>query len=216
MSKLFVWDFHGVLEEGNENAVREISNCVLAEHGYPERFSDEDISTLYGRKWYEYFTHLLPGESVDTHVALQAACQSYPEARNIINRYVRPTPQSHGVLREVQDSGNEQVLISNCSPRSLEFFIDCCNVRQFFPDGRRFAVSAHAPGCHVHKNLALEEFLKGRQYGGIVIIGDSPADMELVQVRGGVTYLYTHPGKQFRECPADYRINDLRELLREI
>jgi len=33
MAKLFVWDFHGVLEKDNEQAVIQISNDVLKELG---------------------------------------------------------------------------------------------------------------------------------------------------------------------------------------
>lgn len=32
--KLFIWDFHGVLEKGNDDAVVEITNLALRRHGY--------------------------------------------------------------------------------------------------------------------------------------------------------------------------------------
>lgn len=36
---LFVWDFHGVLEKDNEKAVVDISNQVLSEAGFKEKFT---------------------------------------------------------------------------------------------------------------------------------------------------------------------------------
>jgi hypothetical protein len=45
------------------------------------------------------------------------------------------------------------------------------------------------------------------------IVGDSPGDMPLSQVAGGVRYLFAHPGFEFRQCPADFRIRDLRQVL---
>ena len=56
------------------------------------------------------------------------------------------------------------------------------------------------------------------QFERVVIIGDSPGDIELSEVMGlenTTTYLYSHPGKNFREGKADFYINDLRELLKE-
>lgn len=54
--KLFVWDFHGVLEQGNEDAVLVISNQILHNFGYTEQFTPAQNRQLYGRKWYEYYT----------------------------------------------------------------------------------------------------------------------------------------------------------------
>jgi hypothetical protein len=37
--------------------------------------------------------------------------------------------------------------------------------------------------------------------------------MSLRDVAGGVTYLFAHPGTEFRDCEADFRIRDLRVIL---
>jgi phosphoglycolate phosphatase-like HAD superfamily hydrolase len=214
--KLFVWDFHGVLEEGNEGAVLEISNYVLEDAGFSERFTSDDISMLYGRKWYEYFEHLLPGEPSELHDSLQASCLSYQDNTDIIRNHVKPTAHSHLVLSSIEDADHEQVLISNCTPGSLEFFVDCVGIRKFFSPGRIIAVSSHSKGCAGTKKEALEKYLDGKVYSGIVTIGDSAGDMELASVSGGVSYLYAHPSKEFRMCNSDYKIRDLREILKEI
>ena len=39
--KLFVWDFHGVLEKGNDLAVLDITNKVLEQAGYSERLNED-------------------------------------------------------------------------------------------------------------------------------------------------------------------------------
>ena len=57
--KLFTLDFHGTLEQGTEHAVREVSNLVLADFGYDERFTPEDVDHCYGMKWCQYFAYLL-------------------------------------------------------------------------------------------------------------------------------------------------------------
>ena len=90
MKKLFVWDFHGTLEKGNELAALEISNLVMAEHGYYERFTTGDAYTLYGKKWYEYFEYLLPDEAHEVHVKLQHDCFEWPEAEAIVAKFLKP------------------------------------------------------------------------------------------------------------------------------
>jgi hypothetical protein len=40
--------------------------------------------------------------------------------------------------------------------------------------------------------------------------------MELKDVAGGISYLYSHPERKFRDTNSDYKINDLREVLKEI
>jgi len=71
--KLFVWDFHGVLESGTENTVFEISNQVLEDFGYRERFTRQENHDLFGRKWYEYYEYLLPAQNHERHMSLQQA-----------------------------------------------------------------------------------------------------------------------------------------------
>ena len=50
--KLFVWDFHGVLEKDTEYGVVSVSNKVLEINGYSERFTFDEVKSLYG-KWTE-------------------------------------------------------------------------------------------------------------------------------------------------------------------
>tara|TARA_B100000315_G_C14385854_1_gene499607 strand:+ start:617 stop:769 length:153 start_codon:yes stop_codon:yes gene_type:complete len=50
MVKLFVWDYHGVMEKGNEKAVTEVSNLALQKLGFSQRFTEEESKQLYGSK----------------------------------------------------------------------------------------------------------------------------------------------------------------------
>jgi len=50
--KLFVWDFHGVLEKDNEKAVVKITNIVLSQSGYSERLNIDDCHRFYGLRWF--------------------------------------------------------------------------------------------------------------------------------------------------------------------
>ena len=91
--KLFVWDLHGTLEQGNERAVIEMSNKILEAFGYSQRFNEDHIFELYGLKWHQYFEHLLPCEPADRHFELQAACFEFsnsPDGATMVLQYMQP------------------------------------------------------------------------------------------------------------------------------
>lgn len=214
MKKIFVWDFHGVLEKGNEKAVLEISDSILKNYGYKERFTEEDMDKLYGLKWWEYFKYLLPYESHERHLELQKACFNY-QTFEIIARYTLPNDYAHHVLEEIVKAGHYQILISNTNPESLKLFIKAVNMEKYFSEGNSFAVDLHTSNDKT-KNDVLKNFIKEKRFDKIIIIGDSPMDMKLKDVIGGKTYLYSHKERKFRECKADVYINDLREILKEL
>lgn len=213
--KLFVWDFHGVLEIGNELAVTETTNKILGQSGYDVVLSPEDGVKLYGKKWYEYFEFLIPNESLETHRQLQLLCIeefSYENAR----RYIRPTPSAHRVLDAIQ-SKHDQIVISNTQPDSLDKFLDIVEMLDYFPTGKRFAVNRHIDSnAEITKAKVLKNFLVGKDYEDLIIVGDSPGDVELKSVAGGTTYLFAHPHLKHRQATADKKISNLSELLKEV
>jgi phosphoglycolate phosphatase-like HAD superfamily hydrolase len=211
-----VWDFHGVLEEGTEKAALEISNRVLGDYGYAQRFTREDGDRLYGRKWYGYFEDLLPDEPHARHLALQEAAFVYDAAHpEIVARYIEPAQHALAVLDEIAKH-HAQIVISNTRPEALGVFIAAVGMQRYFPGGRAFAVDTHKRDATRTKQHVLAEFLAENAMDEIVVIGDSAADMALAEVAGGIRYHYVHPGRPFKDCPADYRIHDLREVLSSI
>lgn len=201
--KLFVWDFYGTLERGNELAVREVSNTVLNEFCYEKHFTEQDCHTLYGKHWWEYFAHLLPEEPHERHLELEEAAFTLSNSQpDIIARHIQPNEHAHDVLAQIL----HQILISHTRPESLGIFRDAVGMHGYFP--QTFASKT--------KQDILRRYLQEKSFDHIVVIGDSPHDVALVAVAGGVSYLYSHPGKPFRDCPADYHIRDLRDVLREI
>src|SRR5487761_1194368 len=111
--KLFIWDFHGVLEKDNEKAVIDISNAVLENAGYSERFTQEDNERFYGLKWYEYFQKLISGISKDECLKLQSYCFKYAEEHlEILAKHIKPNDYVIDVLTSIADSGNKQIVIS--------------------------------------------------------------------------------------------------------
>lgn len=216
MKKLFVWDFHGTLEKGNEHAVLELINVVLEKAGYDRRLTVAENAKLYGVKLWEYFAYLLPHESESVHRKLQNDFLA-DEKRCIksINEHMAPNDHAHDVLVAIQKAGHDQIVISNAYEDTVSMFISFAGLSDFFPPGKYFSTNAHVSHNLTKHNL-LEQYLYGKHFDIIVAIGDLPKNLEFAKERAAVTYLYAHPGREFKDFPATHKIHDLREVLKEI
>ncbi len=216
--KLFVWDFHGTLEKGNENAVLLITNKILKNNGYHVQMSIDQNAKLYGKKWFEYFQFLLPAEGLDRCIKLQKDCVDYEKRHpEIVKSFIKPNDYSHEVLKKIRASGNDQIIITNTVRSAFLMFMQATEIEEFFPfETKVFTTNLHDRHSTLTKRTVLEDYLKGKQYESIVVIGDRGPDVELAQFINGISYLYAHPGKDFFDCEADWKIRDLREILREV
>jgi phosphoglycolate phosphatase-like HAD superfamily hydrolase len=211
--KLFVWDFHGTLEKGHEKTVVELMNAVLKENGHAAEADLVLLDNTYGRKWQKIFEELLPNETRETHLELEKKAVLFAhEHWDLVTQNIKPNDHSLDVLSKIAEH-NDQILISAVGRDDLINFMKAVGVDSIFPEGKYFAVydTDREP---TSKQQILENYLIGKQYEKIINIGDSPGDM--IPVANSTHYLYVHAGRTFRECNPDYRINDLREVLKEI
>lgn len=207
MGKLFVWDFHGTLEKGNDGTVIEITNSILKRHGYERRITEQEAEVFTGRHWWEYFASVLPNLPEQTYYDLEAACvaefNAHPE---IMLKYIKPNDHAHMVLSAIKQR-HEQIMVSQVHRKTLPLFLNAVGLSDFFFDGHAIAILDESKT----KVQALRDFCNGRKYDVIVAIGDSPHDM-----LGAVNYLYVHPGRKHRECDAHYKIHNLTDVLKEL
>lgn len=196
-NKLFIWDFHGVLEKDNEKAVVEISNKILAEEGYTERFTEQDNERLYGLKWYQYFERLSPRFSNQECLDLQAECFKLTENDpSILLKNIKTNDNVIEVLTKIDESDGQQIVVSNTRQQDLIWFLNAINAKQFFYGENIIGVNAHQ--THETKLYAVQDYLKDKTFSQIIVIGDSESDLELGRAIGATTYFYKHPGKTTR------------------
>ena len=206
-----------MLEKDNEKAVIEISNAVLANAGYEERFTQEDNERFYGLKWYQYFQRLIPALSKDVCLKLQAECFEYAEDHlDVLAKYIKPNDYAIDVLKEIAKSKNQQIVISNSRQTDLIWFLEAIKVKQFFNQEHIVGVNAHQ--LHETKADALKAYLKENVgFNKLVVIGDSEDDLKLGKEVGAVTYYYKHPNREHEATiNADHVIKDLRQILVEL
>jgi len=214
--KLFVWDFHGVLKKDNDLAVLDISNKVLEQAGYTERFNEQNNREFYGLKWFQYFERLLPNLTNEQHMALQAACFEFAEKNlEILAKHIKPSDHSVSTLQAIRKAGHDQIILSNTRPSDLLWFVNAVGLKEFFPDEKIIGVNAHQK--HGLKEDVLRSYLQDKHFEQLIIIGDSQSDLDLKKVAGGITYYYNHPHVNPNTAiQADHVISDLRELLQEL
>jgi phosphoglycolate phosphatase-like HAD superfamily hydrolase len=218
MTKLFIWDFHGTLECGNDGIVKEITNNVLEKENFKRRISLQEAEMLSGKRWHEYFSFLLPELSMEQCLDLQAKCVAISQTNSsFIYNHIKPAPYAYEVLEAIANSHHVQIVLSNTQPRSLDVFLQAVKIEHFFPSSHRIGVDTHLQAKLTKKEWLLN-FLKGKDFpAGIVSIGDSPGDVELANFHpAGVGYLYSHPGRPHRNANCRHKINDLRIVLQEL
>lgn len=214
MTKLFVWDFHGVLEKGNENAVVEVTNKVLEEYGEKTRLDLKLCLELYGQPWSLFFKRLCPEADEERIQSMVYKGVEISHETDVIERNNKPTDFSHKVLKTILESGNENLVISNTQQGALKKYLNAVKITPYIN---------HIIGADKHRKMIegnikiplLKEFLKTRKYNKIISIGDIEQDVELGKSVGATTYLFSRRGF-LKKTNADHKISDLREVLKEV
>lgn len=95
-------------------------------------------------------------------------------------------------------------------------FMKATSMTKFFPKNQAFATNSYTKKIKLTKNDILIKYLKGKEFDKVITIGDTHIDVKMGRAVGATTYLYAHPGKDFPDINADFKIRDLREVLKEI
>jgi len=214
MVKLFIWDFHGVLEKGSELGVVEVTNQVLEEYGADARLTMEWCLKLYGKKWSAYFRLLHPSADEKTILEMVERGIAITHETDVVFKHTKPMDFAHEVLLAIQEAGHENVIISNTQPAALQKYLNAAEITAFI--AHTIGVDNHRKDVSTINNKipTIKKFLKERKYDNIISIGDRATDVEMGKSINATTYHFSTKG--FEKADPDYQITDLREVLKEI
>jgi len=212
MTKLFVWDFHGVLEKGNLAGAKYVTNKVLDEFG-ARRLTDEEYRGLYGLNWTLYFKKAAPESSDEIVEKMRLRAYRISAEEQVIKKHIQQMDYAPVVLDKIRAEGNLNILLSNSSPKSLVYFTDAVGLTDYFD--HFIGVDRDDAKERKTKKQALEEFLDGKEFEKVIVIGDHPFDIMAGNSVNAITYLFSYD-KIFPEVKANYKISDLREVLKEL
>jgi len=215
MVKLFIWDFHGVLEKDNEYAVREVSELVLREFGSQRAVTVQECLDLYGKKWGQYFQHFVPEADQETvHQMVERAVEIGLKG-DIIRKHIKPNDHAHQVLETISKNEHVNLVMSNSTPESLDMFLDSVGMLHTFD--YKYGADHHRKNAHEKnsKEIWLRHFIQENRFQDLIVIDDAVMGIEMGRNVGAITYLFSRKGHDM-SIRADHYISDLRRVLREI
>jgi len=215
---LFIWDFHGVLEIGNIITVLKVTNQVLKIFGFDIVVDINFIKTQYGKNWKEYYKSL--NINLDEYTLNKMFKLSIILGNESAKHNMKPQKYGHQVLKRIYKETHKNCVYSNTSTNTLITFIHHLHYENYISD---------CIGYDLHNTTEISKkqmigILKSKyDYDKIVVIGDTDEDMMSGKIHGATTYLFLCPSiynkYEFINITnnyADYKINDLREILREL
>ena len=217
--KLFAWDFHGTLEQGTEIGFAEILRKLARENNYKTTVRLTEVRKLFGISILDYLRHFFPKLSDKEIYALRTQIKDR-QNRKHIEKYVKPAPFAHDVLENIKSVGHKNIVVSTSSRPHIIRFLEIVDMMKYF-DGI-FGTDRHALDKHFdivkEKTKVIKSFAKKHKIPNknIIVIGDREGEIEAGILLGAKTYQYIHPEITHIVTRAQFKIYDLREVLREI
>jgi phosphoglycolate phosphatase-like HAD superfamily hydrolase len=213
MPNLYVWDFHGTLEKGNELAVREICQAVFEGHGYYRKVTLKEVQDLYGRSWGNYFKALIPSLNEETVKAMVEEAVSMSE--KISRKYIKPMDYALDTLLLLKTKGHTNIVVSNCRQYRVDAFLESIGLSPLMAAMIGLCEEKVMLDADVAKQKAahIMKFANGRKFDRTFVIGDKETDVDAGLLAGAQTVLF-NPRKTNVDTKAHHTITDLRDVLR--
>ena len=218
-TKLFAWDFHGTLETGTEVGFAEILRKLARENNYKTTIKLEEVRKLFGISILDYLRHFFPKLSYDELYKYRNQIRDR-QNRKHIEKYVRPAPYAHEVLRKIKAAGHKNIVVSTSSRPHIIRFLEIVDLTEYFDE--IFGTDRHALDKEFdivsEKAKVINSFAKKHKIPSknMVVIGDREGEIDAGISLGAKTYQYIQPEIPHVVTRADFKIYDLREILREI
>ena len=219
IQKLFAWDFHGTLEQGTEVGFAEILRKLARENNYKTTIKLTEVRKLFGISILDYLRHFFPKLSHDELYEYRTQIRDR-QNRKHIEKYIKPAPFAHDVLENIKAVGHKNIVVSTSSRPHIIRFLEVIDVLKYF-DGI-FGTDRHALDKHFdivkEKSRVIRNFAKKHRIPAknIIVIGDRGGEIDAGILLGAKTYQYIQPEITHIVTRAQFKIYDLREVLREI
>lgn len=217
--KLFAWDFHGTLEQGTEVGFFEILKDLAKEINYPAKIKLAEVRELFGASVLDYLKHFFPKLSNNEIVNLRDKIRTR-QNRKHLQKYIKPAPYAEVVLAKIREEDHLNIIVSTSSEYHISHFLKVVGLDKKF--NKVFGIDRHALDKEFdiakEKSKVIKGFAKKHKIPAknIIVIGDRKGEIEAGILLGAKTYQYIQPEMSHIATRADFKIYDLREILREI
>ena len=212
MPNLYVWDFHGTLEKGNEHCVREICTNILEQYGYYRKVTLDEVLYLYGSSWKVYYKTLVP--SLTDGMIDKMVEDSVALSEKIAANYIKPMDYALDALLTLKTKGHVNIIVSNCRQNRLDAFSEMVGITPLVAAKIGISEKEIMLENDVVKQKAafIMKFANGQKFNKLFMIGDRETDVEAGLLAGATAVLF-NPRKANVDTKAHYTITDLREVL---
>ena len=179
----------------------------------------EEVRRLFGISVLDYLKHFFPELSEKEILALRKKIRT-KQNREHIKKYIKAAPYAHDVLSKIKKTDHRNIVVSTSSKPHIRRFLRVVDLEKYFD--RIFGIDRHSFDGEFdiasEKAKAIESYAKKCRITkkDIVVIGDRPGDVNAGILLGAKTYQYINPDYPDIKTDADFKISDLREVLREI
>lgn len=219
MRKLFAWDFHGTLEEGVEVGFWQILKQLRKKYKTSVKITLPAVRKKYGVSVANYLRYFFPECNTSQIKAMMKKVAEIQNQKHL-KKYVKPAPNAIKVLSKIKAAGGENIVVSNSHPNHINPLIDIVGMRpligEVYAVDRHYSVKKQDPTREKAKILK-KIIQRGKvKRGQLIIIGDKANDINAGLAVNAVTYQYLRKGFPYDKTRADYKISDLRQILKEI
>ncbi|NYZ79945.1 HAD family hydrolase, partial [Candidatus Micrarchaeota archaeon] len=134
---------------------------------------------------------------------------------NLLLKHIKQNDHSAEVLGEIKRRGDRNIVVTNTQQKHVNYFLGLVKMRHLFDEYIGISKHQEREGLNSaeHKAQRILKYCNGKGYDQIVMIGDSESDITAGKIAGATTFMYD-PWNRHLNTKADYRIKDLRKILK--
>ena len=219
MKNLFVWDFHGTLEEGVEVGFCDLLKQLSKIYPTDVAINLKGVRQLYGTSIADYLRHYFPKYKL-ADIKNMMDKIAHKQSQNHLKKYVVAAPHAAFVLAKIKKAGHKNIIVTNSHLGHINPLIDIVGICKLIDEV--FAIDRHYTYEKIdpvkEKAKILQQLSKDYQIPNsrIIAIGDSHTDINAGLAAGVITYQFINRHFPPVKTNAKYKIMDLREILKEI
>lgn len=212
MTNLFVFDFHGTLVEGNNEATLESTNLSLERHKKKERATLDFCMKNEGKPWSDYFRELCPDATEEEIKSMLEVALSFDDY--VIPKHVRLVKNAINVLEEIKKNGDVIIIVSSTNKEAFKEYMKHIKIDHLIDEFIGITKEEETKGRYSiaeWKGKKIKEFIERGSFDRKFLIGNSMEDIRAGNIAGTNNFFFNLEGEK---CSlTQHSIKDLKEIL---
>lgn len=203
---LYIFDLHGTLIQGNENAIYAILGRLFEERNIDVKIDRQKIAELMVAPLKDIIACFVPDASPDEMTEMTARFREL--SQEISPKYLEPIEGAKETLAELKRGGNKIAIVTSANQRMANRMIEWVNLANLIDE---LIGMKDGEDPIPFKSRSIQELGQRYRCEKVYMIGDKDEDMKAGHEAGAITVLFglAETGREY----ANVRITNLRALL---